>query len=102
MVTGGNKGLGKETAKGLADHGHTVLLGCRNLELGEAAAKDLATSGNNVSAIQLDVTDLDSIAKAAAIVREKYGRLDILVRGTFSRCGVKFKQCLDTLAADTV
>ena len=82
LVTGGNKGLGKETAKGLADQGHTVLLGCRNLQLGEAAAKELASTGNNVSAVQLDVTDLESIQNAAAAVREKHGRLDILVRGT--------------------
>ena len=56
LVTGANKGLGKETARSLAEQGHTVLIGCRNLELGQQAVKELTSIGSPVEAICLDVS----------------------------------------------
>jgi NAD(P)-dependent dehydrogenase (short-subunit alcohol dehydrogenase family) len=53
-----------------------VLAGSRNLERGEAAAKDI---GPDAHAIQLDVTDENSIAAAAQRIRNEFGRLDVLV-----------------------
>ncbi|XXT08410.1 SDR family NAD(P)-dependent oxidoreductase [Sorangium sp. So ce367] len=41
LVTGANKGIGLQIAKELAGRGFTVLVGSRNLELGEAAAKSV-------------------------------------------------------------
>ncbi|HVO31406.1 MAG TPA: SDR family NAD(P)-dependent oxidoreductase, partial [bacterium] len=62
LVTGANKGIGLQIAKDLAARGFTVLLGSRNIEHGEAAAK---TVGSGARAVQLDVTDHASIAAAA-------------------------------------
>ena len=59
LVTGANKGIGLQIAKDLAAHGFTVLVGSRNLENGETAAKSI---GANAHALQLDVTDRASIA----------------------------------------
>jgi NAD(P)-dependent dehydrogenase (short-subunit alcohol dehydrogenase family) len=76
LVTGANQGIGLQIAKDLVAHGFTVLLGSRNLERGEAAAKEVVP---NAHALQLDVTDQASIAAAAARVRNEFGRLDVLV-----------------------
>ena len=59
LVTGANKGIGLQIAKDLAAHGFSVLVGSRNIERGEAAAKSV---GEHARALQLDVTDRASIA----------------------------------------
>ena len=76
LVTGANKGIGLQIAKDLAAHGFTALVGSRNLENGEAAAKSIGAAAH---AVQLDVTDQASIAAAAAHIRNEFGRLDVLV-----------------------
>jgi NAD(P)-dependent dehydrogenase (short-subunit alcohol dehydrogenase family) len=53
LVIGANKGIGLQIAKYLAAHGFTVLIGSRNLEQGETAAKSV---GAHARALQLDVT----------------------------------------------
>ncbi|MCM3920191.1 SDR family NAD(P)-dependent oxidoreductase [Frankia sp. AiPs1] len=74
LITGANKGLGYESARRLREAGHTVLLAARDPERGQAAAGELA-----VPFVHLDVTDEDSVALAASWVRDRYGRLDVLV-----------------------
>ena len=76
LVTGANQGIGLQIAKDLVAHGFTVLVGSRNLERGEAAAKEV---GPDARAIQLDVTDENSILAAAKRIRSELGRLDVLV-----------------------
>jgi NAD(P)-dependent dehydrogenase (short-subunit alcohol dehydrogenase family) len=74
LVTGANQGIGLQIAKDLAAHGFTVLVGSRNFERGQAAAKEV-----DAHALQLDVTDQASIAAAAERIRKEFGRLDVLV-----------------------
>src|SRR5262249_26900528 len=76
LVTGANKGIGLQIAKDLAARGFTVLVGSRNLEHGETAAKSV---GADARALQLDVTNQASIAAAAERIRNEFGRLDALV-----------------------
>lgn len=76
LVTGANKGIGLQIAKDLAAHGFTVLVGSRNTERGDAAAKGI---DGDAHAIQLDVTDQTSIRNAAKRIRDEFGRLDVLV-----------------------
>ena len=76
LVTGANQGVGLQVAKELVAHGLTVLVGSRNFERGEAAAKEI---GPGAIALQLDVTDRASIAAAAERIRKELGRLDVLV-----------------------
>jgi NAD(P)-dependent dehydrogenase (short-subunit alcohol dehydrogenase family) len=76
LVTGANKGIGLQIAKDLAAHGLTVLVGSRNPEHGETAAKSV---GADARALQLDVTDKASITAAAEQIRKEFGRLDVLV-----------------------
>src|ERR1700684_249821 len=76
LVTGANQGIGLQIAKDLVAHGFTVLVGSRHLERGEAAAREV---GPDARAIQLDVTDENSIVAAAKRIRSELGRLDVLV-----------------------
>src|ERR1700744_6108304 len=77
LVTGANQGIGLQIAKDLVAHGFTVLVGSRNFERGEAAAREV---GPHAHALQLDVTDQASITAAAARVRGEFGRLDVLIQ----------------------
>ena len=76
LVTGANKGIGLQIAKDLAAHGFIVLVGARNLAQGQAAAQSV---GAGARAVQLDVTEQDSVTAAAAYIRKELGRLDVLV-----------------------
>ena len=76
LVTGANQGIGLQIAKDLASNGFTVLVGSRNLENGERAAKGI---GAQAHALQLDVTDQASISAATERIRGEFGRLDVLV-----------------------
>ncbi|WP_437494188.1 SDR family NAD(P)-dependent oxidoreductase [Sorangium sp. So ce1014] len=76
LVTGATKGIGLQIAKDLAAHGFTVLVGSRNFEHGETAAKSV---GADARALQLDVANQASIAAAAERIRTELGRLDVLV-----------------------
>jgi NAD(P)-dependent dehydrogenase (short-subunit alcohol dehydrogenase family) len=79
LVTGSNKGIGKEIVRQLAERGLTVYLAARNAALGTAAATELAADGLDVRFVPLDVTDADSVAAAAKQVEAESGRLDVLV-----------------------
>jgi NAD(P)-dependent dehydrogenase (short-subunit alcohol dehydrogenase family) len=79
LVTGANKGIGREIARQLAARGCRVWLGARNSELGVAAVATLRAEGSDVHHLPLDVTDDASVHAAAAMVAEHTERLDILV-----------------------
>ncbi|TPI82499.1 SDR family NAD(P)-dependent oxidoreductase [Mesorhizobium sp. B2-8-9] len=76
LVTGGNRGIGLETARQLAEIGFTVLIGVRDLAKGETVARTL---GSAVEAIELDVAASEAADRAAAEVGSRFGRLDVLV-----------------------
>jgi NAD(P)-dependent dehydrogenase (short-subunit alcohol dehydrogenase family) len=74
LITGGNKGIGYETARRLIAAGHTVWIGARDTERGRQAADALGASF-----VQLDVVDDASVAAAAETLRDRAGHLDILI-----------------------
>lgn len=79
LITGGNKGIGLETARQLARKGITVVIGCRDTAKGQAAAATLQKEGLHASVVALEVTQQDSIESAARKIEQDYGRLDILI-----------------------
>lgn len=79
LVTGGNRGLGNELAKQLALKGFKVILASRNLEMGKKAAEKLKEINLDVSYVEMDVTNQESIHQAAATINEHFGRLDVLI-----------------------
>jgi NAD(P)-dependent dehydrogenase (short-subunit alcohol dehydrogenase family) len=79
LITGGNKGLERESARQLGELGWTVLLGARDEERGSATAHELAAGGADVRFVPLDVTSDESVAAAAASVTSIVDHLDALV-----------------------
>lgn len=80
FITGANKGIGFATAKQLLEKGYYVFLGSRDLKKGVKAVEKLNHHGfTNVKAIQLDVTDNDSIMAAFNEINKKISALDILI-----------------------
>lgn len=79
LVTGANKGLGRETVRRLAESGWEVFLAARDAERGEKAVAELAAEGSTVRFVALDVTSEESVAAAADTVRAAVGRLDVLI-----------------------
>lgn len=79
LITGGNKGIGLETARQLAGVGVLPIIGSRDLQRGLAAVKILGDEGFEARAVQLDVTSEASIAQAATQIGREFGKLDILV-----------------------
>ena len=76
LVSGGNRGLGREVARRLAEDGNEVVIGSRDLDKGREAAAEL---GDNVNAYRLDVTDPESIETCIREIDDLYRRLDVLV-----------------------
>jgi NAD(P)-dependent dehydrogenase (short-subunit alcohol dehydrogenase family) len=79
LVTGANKGLGRETVRRFAGLGWDVFLAARDGRRGRSAVSELAEEGLDVRFVQLDVTSDESVAAAADTVMRDAGRLDVLV-----------------------
>jgi len=79
LITGANKGIGFEIARGLGARKIVVLVGARDEGRGKAAADKLKGEGIDARAVPLDVTNPDSIARTAQWIKDQFGRLDILV-----------------------
>ncbi|WIM99358.1 SDR family oxidoreductase [Actinoplanes oblitus] len=79
LVTGANKGIGYEIAAGLGGLGMTVGVGARDAERRDAAVAKLRAAGVDAFGVPLDVTDDAGVTAAAALIEERFGRLDVLV-----------------------
>ncbi len=77
LVTGANRGIGREVSRQLAEQNYAVLLTARSLPKAEAAAEELG--GSNLIPAQLDVIDRDSIATLHDRIQHEFKRLDVLV-----------------------
>ena len=79
LITGANKGIGKEIARQLGKLGITVIIGARDKKKGKEAEKELRSQGMEVLTVKLDVTKQSTIDAAALEIEKKFGKLDILV-----------------------
>ncbi|WP_113704898.1 SDR family oxidoreductase [Nonomuraea lactucae] len=76
LVTGANRGIGREVCRQLAELGHTVLLTARSQEAATAATAQL---GPGVHPLMLDVTSPEAAERLAIWIADRFGRLDALV-----------------------
>jgi NAD(P)-dependent dehydrogenase (short-subunit alcohol dehydrogenase family) len=76
LVTGANRGIGREVCVQLAALDYTVLLTARDRAKAEAAAR---AAGGDVHALGLDVASDDSVRRAAGEAADRFGRVDVLV-----------------------
>jgi NAD(P)-dependent dehydrogenase (short-subunit alcohol dehydrogenase family) len=79
FITGGNRGLGLETARQLGKQGVTVVIGSRDLAKGAAVAGALKSDGIAAEAIRFDITKPADYQEAYNYFDKKYGKLDILI-----------------------
>jgi len=79
LVTGSNKGIGKEIVRELAARGYTVYLGARDEQRGQDAAHEIAREGGDARFVKLDLADSATIGAAAEKVKREAGKLDVLV-----------------------
>jgi Dehydrogenases with different specificities (related to short-chain alcohol dehydrogenases) len=101
LVTGANKGIGKEIVRRLAAEGMTVYLGARDEGRGLAAVAEI---DGDVRFVRLDVTDESTVQDAFRRVEEEFGRLDLLVNnaGVVSGWGVPVPELGADLARRTL
>lgn len=78
FITGGNRGLGFQTAHDLKDIA-TVVIGSRNLAEGQAAVQKLRDAGADANAIEFDITNPAHHRAAYDYIASTHGRLDILI-----------------------
>jgi NAD(P)-dependent dehydrogenase (short-subunit alcohol dehydrogenase family) len=79
VVTGGNKGLGKETARQLAKLGYRVIITSRDADRGARAVEALASDGIKVEAVDLDLSSPGSIMLCAQDLNSSLPQIDVLV-----------------------
>jgi NAD(P)-dependent dehydrogenase (short-subunit alcohol dehydrogenase family) len=79
LISGANKGIGYEIARGLGAKKITVLVGARDEARGQAAVEKLKAEGLDARFVKLDVTDQGTIRSAAERIDKEFGRLDILI-----------------------
>lgn len=89
LITGASSGYGKATAKAFKENGDVVIMTARNFEKLEAARKEV----NGDLAFSMDVTNPKDWENAVSIVKEKYGRIDVLVNNAGG--GVAIKEVIE-------
>jgi len=97
LVSGANTGVGFQIAKALAGNGYLVYVGARDLQKGENAVSKI---GDNATAIQLDITDSDSINAAVKTIENESGYLTLLVNNAaISHAGTAGRTMEEVLGA---
>jgi NAD(P)-dependent dehydrogenase (short-subunit alcohol dehydrogenase family) len=97
LVTGGNRGIGKGIARGLASEGASLTLSARGAAPLEEVAAELRAAGADVLAVAADVTDEAQVKEVFRRALERFGRLDVLV----NNAGAFDGGALDELSVET-
>lgn len=79
LITGANKGLGKEIARQLGEKGYTLVLTSRDEKAGEAVKEEFKSSGFDAHSLTLEVTNADDINNLVKYIENTFGKLDVLV-----------------------
>jgi NADP-dependent 3-hydroxy acid dehydrogenase YdfG len=96
VITGASSGIGEATAKLLAKHGASVVLGARRSERLEAIAKEIRGAGGTAEYQTLDVTQRSQLEAIVQFAQSKFGRVDVLI----NNAGVMPLSALDQLKVD--
>lgn len=79
LVTGGNRGLGRAIAVGLAEAGGDVVIACRDSESGQGVAREIEALGRRALVVSCDIAQWPDLENLVTRTCESFGRLDVLV-----------------------
>ena len=96
VITGGNGGIGFGMAQGLATAGARIVIAARNAAKSAAAVELLQSSGAQALAIEVDVTNEDSVARLFEQANARCGHVDILI----NNAGINIRKPVQSLALD--
>lgn len=102
LVTGANRGIGLAIALGLAELGHSVLLGSRERKAGAEAAASLLRLGHDVTPVQLDLTEPTTIEAAVDDLRKSGRKVDTLINNAGVLHDRPLLQLTDAEIAETI
>ncbi|MCQ1571439.1 SDR family oxidoreductase [Neorhizobium galegae] len=96
LVTGSSQGIGFALARGLAEHGASIVLNGRDRPRLEAAAGQLKETGATVSVSDFDVTEAEAVKRGVDAIEAEVGAIDILV----NNAGMQFRSPLEDFPID--
>ncbi|MCQ1838771.1 SDR family oxidoreductase [Neorhizobium galegae] len=96
LVTGSSQGIGLALARGLAEHGASVVLNGRDPVKLQAAADGLENEGYEAKVADFDVTDPDAVKRGVDAIEQDIGPIDILI----NNAGMQFRSPLEDFPAD--
>jgi short-subunit dehydrogenase len=79
LITGGSRGLGLVLARHLAEEGAKVIICARHKKALERATEDISERGDNVTAIQCDITDKQQVQNMIKEIEQKVGTVNVLI-----------------------
>lgn len=96
LITGSGQGIGYALARGLAQHGASVVINGRNEERTNAAADELRAEGADIGVSVFDVTSSDAVSDAIDQIETDQGPIDILI----NNAGMQFRTPLEDFPLD--
>jgi NAD(P)-dependent dehydrogenase (short-subunit alcohol dehydrogenase family) len=90
LVTGANRGIGKQLSADLAAAGATVVLSARNAASLDAITKQIETAGGQCDRVNLDVTQEEMVTSVVDDIVSRHGRIDLLVNNAGIGAGSKY------------
>jgi 3-oxoacyl-[acyl-carrier protein] reductase len=100
IVTGGGQGLGRSFCQALADRGVTVVVADLNLDNAQAVASEIKERGGEAHAFQVDVADVDSVARMVTTARNRLGPPTVLVNNAALFSTLKMRASFTDLPVD--
>ena len=88
LITGANRGIGKETTRALAEKGATIIMACRNLEKAEPVREIIQTESKNpnIEVMKLDLASLKSVRNFTQEFKARYQQLNVLINNAGVFC----------------
>jgi gluconate 5-dehydrogenase len=97
LVVGGNRGLGFEMAKALAEAGASICIAARDADRNASAREFIAREfGRECTAATCDITESEQVANTIAAVESKFGKLDIVVNSA----GINVRGAIDAVSPE--
>jgi len=96
LITGSSQGIGLALARGLAEHGATIILNGRDEAKLDSAEKQLSADGFTVHSVAFDTTDHASVTAGVARIEDEIGAIDILI----NNAGMQHRSPLEDFPAD--